>query len=92
MRPAEGAAGAIPGLAGASIAGPVGETTVQIKNKDGSTVTLSSGGRGVDLDGDGQILDFEGCVVDVPVPFGVRDCLRQTLNPPGAPVSSRRAD
>ena len=55
------------------------QSTVQIKNKDGSTVTFSSGGRGVDLDGDGQILDYEGCVVGVPVSFGLRDCLRQTV-------------
>jgi hypothetical protein len=55
------------------------QTTIQIKSKDGSTVSYSSGGRGVDLDGDGQILDYEGCVVSAPAPTGLRDCLRQTV-------------
>jgi len=36
-------------------------------------------GRGVDVDGDGRIDSFEGCVLLAPgAPFGIRDCLRQT--------------
>jgi hypothetical protein len=55
------------------------QTRFQIINKDGTNVDLPGGGRGVDLNGDGQILDYEGCVVSVPVPSGLRDCLRQTV-------------
>jgi uncharacterized protein (TIGR03437 family) len=35
-------------------------------------------GRGVDLNGDGQITEYEGCFLSWPYPAGVADCLRQT--------------
>jgi hypothetical protein len=55
------------------------QSTLLLTNKDGTSTTVPAGGRGVDLNGDGQILDYEGCVVSAPVPVGLRDCLRQTV-------------
>jgi len=80
--------GVIPGLVSAGIAvvgmnlvghgfGPEG--TVVLTSSAGNTATLPAGGRGLDLDGDGQISAFEGGVFFTPdLPIGARDTLRQT--------------
>jgi len=57
--------------------GPDG--TVVITDKSGNTTTLPAGGRGIDLDGDGEIGPYEGGVFFTPqLPTGARDGLRQT--------------
>jgi Bacterial Ig-like domain len=53
-------------------------STVSFTDRGGRTVTLPTGGRGVDLNNDGIILPEEGCNVIVPVAYGLRDCFRQT--------------
>ncbi len=55
------------------------QSVIQINSSSGAPVSFPSGGRGLDLDGDGVIQDFEGCVVTVPVSSGLRDCLLQTV-------------
>lgn len=53
------------------------ESTVVISERNGVTTTLPGGGRGMDVDGDGSIGAYEGCIL--PAEGGVlRDCLRQT--------------
>ncbi|MBS1876398.1 MAG: Ig-like domain-containing protein [Acidobacteria bacterium] len=55
-------------------------STVRFVGKDGSVVEFAIPGRGVDVNGDGQIGDGEGCTVITPGnPAGLRDCLRQTV-------------
>jgi hypothetical protein len=56
--------------------GPLG--TIEITDNAGNTTTLPAGGRGVDLNGDGTIDPYEGCIALNPVQVGMRDCLRQT--------------
>jgi hypothetical protein len=72
------------GLATASIhvvghgGGPEGSLSVTLAG--GATVTVPAPGRGVDLNGDGQIASTEGSTA--PAPYGVigaRDALRQTV-------------
>jgi Bacterial Ig-like domain len=57
--------------------GPLG--TVTFTDKAGHAVTLPSGGRGVDLNGDGVIESNEGCALVTPIAYGTRDCFRQTV-------------
>lgn len=45
---------------------------------NGSTVEIPAGGRSIDRNGDGRIESAEGCLIAEPVPYGLRDCLRQT--------------
>jgi hypothetical protein len=54
-------------------------STVVFTDANGNTTTLSAGGRGIDLNGDGIIESDEGCPVLGPIGFGTRDCLRQTV-------------
>jgi hypothetical protein len=54
------------------------ESTVIFTDKSGRTTTLTAGGRGVDLNGDGVIESQEGCLTTAPVAFALRDCFRQT--------------
>jgi hypothetical protein len=54
-------------------------STVTFVNRSGREVTLPALGRSVDLDGDGTIESNEGCAVITPVPYGLRDCFRQTV-------------
>ncbi|MGI8988905.1 MAG: alpha/beta hydrolase family protein [Bryobacteraceae bacterium] len=51
--------------------------TVVLTDKSGNTTEIPTGGRGLDIDGDGTIDDTEGCVL--PGLSGSRDCLRQTV-------------
>jgi hypothetical protein len=55
------------------------ESTVTFSFQSGDRVTLRSGGRSVDLNGDGKIEGNEGCALTTPVAIGLRDCLRQTV-------------
>jgi pimeloyl-ACP methyl ester carboxylesterase len=56
--------------------GPLSQ--VIITDRSGNVTTLNAGGRGVDLNGDGQIGPYEGCLAANPAQVGLRDCLRQT--------------
>ena len=58
--------------------GPLGTVTFTYTNPS-STVTLPSGGRGVDLNNDGTIGADEGCILVAPIAYGTRDCFRQTV-------------
>lgn len=53
------------------------ESTFTLIDRNGESTTLPGGGRGVDLDGDGRIGAFEGCV-NTATGAALRDCLRQT--------------
>jgi pimeloyl-ACP methyl ester carboxylesterase len=54
------------------------QSQVIITDTSGNVTTLTEGGRGVDLNGDGQIGPYEGCLAANPAEVGLRDCLRQT--------------
>jgi pimeloyl-ACP methyl ester carboxylesterase len=54
-------------------------STVSFTDTSGNTTTLTAGGRGVDLNGDGIIESDEGCPIVTPIAYGTRDCLRQTV-------------
>ena len=54
-------------------------STVTFTDTEGNSKTFLSGGRGVDLNGDGQIEAEEGCNIVTPVGLGLRDCFRQTV-------------
>ena len=54
------------------------QSEVIITDPSGNVTTLSEGGRGVDLNGDGQIGPYEGCLAANPAQVALRDCLRQT--------------
>ncbi len=51
---------------------------VVITDPSGKITTLTAGGRSVDLNGDGNIDPYEGCIALSPAQVGMRDCLRQT--------------
>ena len=80
--------GVIPGLVSAGIAvigmnlvghGYGSEGTVVLTDHAGNATTLPAGGRGLDLNGDGEISAIEGGVFFTPdLPVGARDTLRQT--------------
>ena len=53
-------------------------STVTFTDRSGKSVTLPTGGRGIDIDGDGIIGPQEGCTIITPIPYGLRDCFRQT--------------
>ena len=55
------------------------QSTVSFTDGAGSVTTLTAGGRGVDLNGDGVIESDEGCTIVAPLAFGTRDCFRQTV-------------
>jgi hypothetical protein len=55
------------------------ESTVTLQIRGGNPVTIRTGGRGIDSNGDGRIDANEGCVVASPIFLGTRDCLRQTV-------------
>ena len=55
------------------------QSVIEIVQHGNVTTDFPSGGRGVDLNGDGQIGSTEGCFLSWPYPAGVRDCLRQTI-------------
>ena len=54
------------------------QSQVVITDPAGNVTTLTAGGRGVDLNGDGQIGPYEGCQAANPAQVALRDCLRQT--------------
>jgi pimeloyl-ACP methyl ester carboxylesterase len=54
------------------------QSQVIITDTAGNVTTLTAGGRGVDLNGDGQIGPYEGCLAANPAQVALRDCLRQT--------------
>ena len=55
-----------------------GGSQVIITDPSGKVTTFAAGGRGVDLNGDGQIGPYEGCLAMNPSQVALRDCLRQT--------------
>ena len=54
------------------------QSQVIITDRAGNVTTLTAGGRSVDLNGDGQIGPYEGCLAMDPAQVALRDCLRQT--------------
>jgi len=56
--------------------GPLSQ--VIVTDRSGNVTTLYAGGRAVDLNGDGSLGPYEGCVASNPVQVALRDCLRQT--------------
>jgi fermentation-respiration switch protein FrsA (DUF1100 family) len=54
-------------------------STVSFVDIHGNTTTLPAGGRGIDMNGDGQIDPEEGCTLVSPIAYGTRDCFRQTV-------------
>ena len=54
------------------------QSQVIITDNSGNVTTLTAGGRGVDLNGDGQIGPYEACLAANPPEVALRDCLRQT--------------
>ncbi len=56
--------------------GPLSQVIVTDPN--GNVTTFTAGGRSVDLNGDGQIGPYEGCLAANPAQVALRDCLRQT--------------
>jgi hypothetical protein len=57
--------------------GPLSSVTF-VDNR-GNATTVGAAGRGVDVNGDGIIEAEEGCTLETPVGYGVRDCFRQTV-------------
>jgi uncharacterized protein (TIGR03437 family) len=55
------------------------KSVVQLVQGNNIIAEVSSGGRGVDLAGDGQITSADGCFLVWPFPVAARDCLRQTV-------------
>src|SRR5574340_478007 len=53
------------------------ESTLILTDRTGASAEIPGGGRGVDVNGDGSIEAFEGCVIGVEQ-GALRDCLRQT--------------
>ena len=54
-------------------------STVRITDKSGAVTEVPVPGRGVDMDGNGTIDQYEGCVIPAgPEVVGVRDCVRQS--------------
>ncbi|MCS7023946.1 MAG: Ig-like domain-containing protein [Bryobacteraceae bacterium] len=56
--------------------GPGGMLAIQTAT---GAFSLAAPGRGVDLNNDGRIDPAEGCAALLSAPFGLRDCLRQTV-------------
>ena len=54
------------------------QSQVVITDNSGNVTTFTAGGRSVDLNGDGQIGPYEGCLAANPAQVALRDCLRQT--------------
>jgi pimeloyl-ACP methyl ester carboxylesterase len=54
------------------------QSEVIITDRSGNVTTLNAGGRGVDLNSDGAIGPYEGCLAANPAQVALRDCLRQT--------------
>ena len=55
------------------------QSQVIITDKSGKVTTLTAGGRTVDLNGDGTLDPYEGCLAMNPAQVGLRDCFRQTV-------------
>lgn len=56
--------------------GPMSQ--VIITDNQGNVTTLTAGGRTMDLNRDGQLDPYEGCLAMNPPQVALRDCLRQT--------------
>ncbi|HTQ58320.1 MAG TPA: Ig-like domain-containing protein [Bryobacteraceae bacterium] len=54
------------------------QSQVIVTDRTGNVTTFTAGGRSVDLDGDGTIGPYEGCLPNDPAQVALRDCLRQT--------------
>ncbi|MFN0169611.1 MAG: alpha/beta hydrolase family protein [Bryobacteraceae bacterium] len=54
-------------------------SSVRLRETNGTVTDVLAPGRAVDLDQNGRYEDFEGCIVlSAGAPLGMRDCLRQT--------------
>lgn len=54
-------------------------STVTFIDRTGKSTTIPTLGRSVDYNNDGTIESNEGCATITPVPYGLRDCFRQTV-------------
>jgi uncharacterized protein (TIGR03437 family) len=54
------------------------QTVIELAQQGGVAADFPGSGRGIDLNGDGQIDPAEGCFLAWPNPVEVRDCMRQT--------------
>ena len=55
------------------------QSVIELAQQGGVVTDFPGGGRGMDLNGDGQIDSAEGCFLAWPYPVEVRDCMRQTV-------------
>jgi hypothetical protein len=55
------------------------QSNIVLTDNSNNSTTLSLGGRGIDLTGDGVIGSTDGCEILTPLPIGLRDCIRQTV-------------
>ncbi|MFB3828235.1 MAG: alpha/beta hydrolase family protein [Bryobacteraceae bacterium] len=53
------------------------QSSIILTDRGGTSAEIPGGGRGVDVNGDGAIQAFEGCIIGVEN-GAMRDCLRQT--------------
>jgi hypothetical protein len=53
-------------------------STVTFTDRSGRQTTIPALGRSIDLNQDGTIEGNEGCALTTPLPYGLRDCFRQT--------------
>jgi pimeloyl-ACP methyl ester carboxylesterase len=54
------------------------QSQVIVTDAAGKVTTLTAGGRAVDLNGDGNLGPYEGCLAANPAQVGLSDCFRQT--------------
>jgi hypothetical protein len=54
------------------------QTVIELVQQGNVVTDFPGSGRGLDLNGDGQIEPAEGCFLAWPYPIEVRDCMRQT--------------
>jgi len=54
------------------------QSVIQMVQQGNVVEEFPGSGRGIDLNGDGAITDYEGCFLSWPYPAGVSDCMRQT--------------
>lgn len=55
------------------------QTVIELAQQGGVVADFPGSGRGIDMNGDGQIDPAEGCFLAWPYPVEVRDCMRQTV-------------
>ena len=54
------------------------QSVIELVQQGNAVTDFLGSGRGIDMNGDGQIEPAEGCFLAWPYPVEVRDCMRQT--------------